>query len=57
VVLRRGAEELALDIPGSLIVKVQVEKKVKKSKGLQHTLEVEIKWFEDDTYGSKLALG
>jgi amphi-Trp domain-containing protein len=57
VVFRRGAEELVLDIPASLIFEVEVEKKVKKSKGLQHTLEIEIKWFEDDTHSSKLELG
>lgn len=57
VVFRRGAEELVLDIPASLILEIEVENKVKKSKGSQHTLEIEIKWFEDDKYSSKLELG
>ena len=57
VVFRRGAEELVLDIPASLILEIAVENKVKKSKGSQHTLEIEIKWFEDDKYSSKLELG
>ena len=57
VVFRRGAEELVLDVPVNLILEVEVENKVKKSKGSQHTLEVEIKWFEDDKYSSKLELG
>ena len=57
VVIRRGAEELALDIPNSVILEVEIDNQVKKSKGLQHTFEIEVKWFEDDTYSSKLALG
>jgi amphi-Trp domain-containing protein len=57
VVIRRGAEELTVDIPGNMIVEVDVENKPTKSKGLQHTIEIEIKWFDDDTFSSKLELG
>lgn len=56
VILRQGAEELVLQIPENLILEVQVEDEEKKKKGLQHSLEIEIKWF-DDGPGSSLELG
>ena len=36
VVFRRGAEELVLDVPANLILEVEVENKVKKSKATRH---------------------
>ena len=58
VVLRQGPEELTLQIPGNVIVEVQVEDEDKKRKGVQHSLEVEIKWFDDDSAtGGPLELG
>ena len=57
VVLRRGTEELVLPIPENLILEVQVEDEDKKSKGIQHSLEIEIKWYDDDGQGGPLELG
>jgi hypothetical protein len=37
-----------LDLPQNLILEIQVEDEDKKRKGIQHSLEVEIKWFDDD---------
>jgi amphi-Trp domain-containing protein len=51
VVLRQGQEELTLQLPQSLILEVQVEDEDKKAKGIQHSLEVEIKWFDDEQGG------
>jgi amphi-Trp domain-containing protein len=51
VVLRQGQEELVLQIPQSLILEVQVEDEDKGPKGIQHSLEVEIKWFDDEEAG------
>ena len=51
VVLRRGQEEITLQLPQSLILEVQVEDEDKGSKGIQHSLEVEIKWFDDEQDG------
>jgi amphi-Trp domain-containing protein len=51
VVLRQGSEELVLQIPGSLILEVQVEDEDKGSRGIQHSLEVELKWFDDEQDG------
>ena len=57
VVFRRGQEELNLQIPMNLILEVQVEDEDKKSKGIQHSLEIEIKWFDDDGKSGPLELG
>jgi amphi-Trp domain-containing protein len=57
VVLRRGQEELVLNFPENLILEVQVEDENKKAKGVQHSLEIEIKWFDDDIKGGRLELG
>ena len=57
VILRQGQEELVLNLPHNLILEIQVEDEDKKRKGIQHSLEVEIKWFDDDTGGGPLELG
>ena len=57
VVLRQGGEELALQFPRNLILEIQVEDEDKKRKGIQHSLEIEIKWFDDDAKGGPLELG
>jgi amphi-Trp domain-containing protein len=57
VVLRQGAEELTLAIPGSAVLEVQAEDEDKGAKGTQHSLEVEIKWFDDDAEAGPLELG
>ena len=51
VILRQGQEEITLDMPANLILEIQVEEEDKKSKGIQHSLEIEIKWFEGDGDG------
>lgn len=57
VVLRQGQEEITLQLPRGLILEVQVEDEDKGSKGVQHSLEVELKWFDDDEQGGPLELG
>ena len=57
VVLRQGNEELSLQLPQNLILEIQVEDEDKKRKGIQHSLEVEIKWFDKDAPGGPLELG
>ena len=57
VVLRQGTEELALQIPENLILEVQAEDEDKKTKGIQHSLEIEIKWFDNDGPSGSLELG
>jgi amphi-Trp domain-containing protein len=57
VVLRQGAEELKLELPHNLILEIQVEDEKKGKRGIQHSLEVEIKWFDGDDGGGPLELG
>ncbi len=57
VLLRQGQEEITLELPGNLILDVQVEDEDKGSRGIQHSLEVEIKWFDDQDGESSLELG
>lgn len=56
VVLRRGQKELVLNIPKNLILEVQAEDEDKKSKGIQHSLEIEIKWFDNDLQSGQLEI-
>jgi amphi-Trp domain-containing protein len=57
VVLRQGQQEIKLELAHNLILEIQVEDEDKKRKGIQHSLEVEIKWFDDDGSGGPLQLG
>jgi amphi-Trp domain-containing protein len=57
LVLRRGQEELVLQFPMNLILEVQVEEEDKRSKGIQHSLEIEIKWMDNDGQSGSLELG
>ena len=51
VVLRQGNEEINLSLPDHLILELQVEDEDKKRKGVEHSLEVEIKWYDNDQSG------
>ena len=52
VVLSQGGEDLTLQLPENFILEVQVEDEEKGTKGIQHSLEVEIKWFDNEQGGS-----
>ncbi|HBT89559.1 amphi-Trp domain-containing protein [Desulfobacter sp.] len=55
-VLSKGSEELTLQIPQNLILEIQAEDEQTKKKGVQHSLEVEIKWFDNDDGPTDLKL-
>lgn len=57
VVLRRGADEMMLEMPHGLVLEVQVEDEQKGRKGVQHSLEIEIKWYDGDEGPGTLELG
>jgi amphi-Trp domain-containing protein len=57
LVLKQGSEELSLEFPHNLILEVQVEDEDKRTKGIQHSLELEIKWYDDDSAAGPLELG
>ena len=51
VTLRKGSEELELELPGQLVLEVKAEDEDKDGKGKEHSLEIEMKWWkgiEDD---------
>ena len=48
IILRQSGEEISLNLPHNLILEIQVEDEDKKRKGIQHSLELEIKWFDED---------
>ena len=56
VILSQGNDELLLQLPQNLILEVQVEDEEKGAKGIQHSLEVEIKWFDNNEQGGSLEL-
>jgi len=55
VVLRKGAEELTLNLPGNVVLEVKAEEEDKKGR-TQRSLEVELEWYEGEDEGS-LSLG
>jgi amphi-Trp domain-containing protein len=57
VVLRAGQEEISLALPYNLVLEIQVEDEDKKSRGIQHSLEIELKWFDAEEAGGPLELG
>jgi amphi-Trp domain-containing protein len=52
VVLSQGTENISLQIPENLILEVQVEDEDKGTKGVQHSLEIEVKWYDNGRDGS-----
>ncbi len=57
VMLRQAETELVLEMPEGLILEVQVEDEDKGGKGIQHSLEVEIKWFDGGMDAGPMELG
>ncbi len=56
VILRRGTEEIQVNIPDSVILELKVEEEIKKGK-TQHSIEIEIEWIEGDESGVAVTLG
>lgn len=52
VVLRQGQEEVTLTPSDNLVLEIDAEDENKGTKGMQHQLEVEIKWYDTDKGGS-----
>lgn len=51
VVLRQGEQEITLDLPAHATLEVEVEDEDKGARGIEHSLELEITWFDDDPDG------
>lgn len=56
VILRQGTQEIEVLLPGSVVLEVKVEEELKKGK-TQHSLEIEISWFEGDDSQGSVVLG
>lgn len=46
VILRQGDSEIVLDLPDQLVMELKIEDEEKRRKGTQHSLEVELKWYD-----------
>ena len=55
IVLQKGTESVSLDVPGTVTLEVKVEEEDKKGR-LEHSLEVELAWFEGEEDGNEGAL-
>lgn len=51
IILSQGEEDLTLEPSENVILEVQVENEEKSRRGLQHSLEIEIKWFDTEQPG------
>lgn len=56
VTLSQGTEDLQLELPENLTLEVQVENEEKKRKGTEHSLEIELKWYDNDQSAEGLTL-
>ncbi len=56
VVLQQGQQEIALDVPDTVRMKLNVKEKVKKNK-TEHQLKITLAWTEGDTASGKVTLG
>jgi len=52
VSLKSGNEQINLNISPNVILEIQVEDEDKRKKGIQHSLEIEIKWFDSDDWAA-----
>ncbi len=56
VVLQQGQQEVELDVPDTVKIKLNVKEKVKKRK-TKHQLKITLTWTEGDKAGGKVTLG
>ena len=57
VIFRQGQDEIALKLPDQVILELKVEDEHKRRKGVQHGLEIELKWFDGDSPVGPVELG
>jgi amphi-Trp domain-containing protein len=56
VVLRQAGKEIIVEMPHNLILDIEVEDEDKKNKGIQHSIEIEIKWFDNEEFSAPLKM-
>ena len=57
VVLKQTPNDLVLEMPNHLSLKVKVNKKKKPVKGIRHKMTVKLTWYDSDHQEDPLALG
>ncbi|WP_294622232.1 amphi-Trp domain-containing protein [uncultured Roseovarius sp.] len=57
VTLRQGESEIVMDLPEQLVLELKVEDEEKRRKGIQHSLEVELKWYDGQAHPGGVELG
>ncbi len=57
LVLKQGADEVNIQLPDNVILEVEVEDEQKRKKGVQHKLEIELKWYDNDDDGGPMEIG
>ncbi|MDY6847192.1 MAG: amphi-Trp domain-containing protein [Chloroflexota bacterium] len=57
VVLKQTPDDLVLEMPQHMSLKVKVTKKNKKVKGTRHKMSISLSWYDSDHQGDPLALG
>jgi len=48
ITLRRADNEIVLSPAERLVLEIKAEDEVKRRKGTQHSLEIELKWYDGD---------
>lgn len=57
LILKQTPDDVVLDIPQHLSLKVKVNKKNKKVKGTRHKMTISLSWYDSDHQEDPLALG
>ena len=57
LVLKQTPDDLILDMPQHMSLKVKVNKKNKKVKGTRHKMTISLSWYDSDHQDDPLALG
>ncbi|WP_299482240.1 amphi-Trp domain-containing protein [uncultured Roseibium sp.] len=55
--LRQGAEEISLEFPDQIVLELKVEDEESASKGTEHSLEIELKWYDKAAQSGPVELG
>ena len=57
VILKQNPQDLVLEMPHNMSLKLKVNKKKKPSKGTWHTMSIKFSWYDSDHQEDPLALG
>ncbi|PIE37377.1 MAG: amphi-Trp domain-containing protein [Gammaproteobacteria bacterium] len=55
--LRRGSDEIRFDLADQVILELKLEDEEKRHKGIRHSFEVELKWYDESAHSGPVELG